>query len=81
MPIISELFMTIVQLNGRDAVALIDYGAAGNMLSPLFANLAEIKTDKDTPKVSVTIADGTKRTCAGTAMAVPLWGNWVKHSR
>jgi hypothetical protein len=72
MPAISEHFTTIVQLNGRDAVALIDCGATENMLSPLFANLAEIKTDRDKPKVSITIADGTTRTCAGTAMAVPL---------
>jgi hypothetical protein len=61
-----------VQINGNDVVALINSGATCDMLPPLFANLVGISTDLSDPIVSVTIADGTEHSCAGTAMAVPL---------
>jgi hypothetical protein len=72
LPAISEHFTTIVQVNGHDAVALIDSGATGNMMSPLFASLADVTPSTEMSEVSMTVADGSKHPCAGTAMGLPL---------
>jgi hypothetical protein len=72
MPEIAQHFTTIIQVNGRDAVALIDSGATGNMLSPLFASLADISPTQDSSPMAATIADGSSHTCAGTAMSVSV---------
>jgi hypothetical protein len=61
-----------VQIDGNDAVVLIDSNATGNMLSPLFANLAGILTDLSDPGISITVTDGMERLCAGSVKAVPL---------
>jgi hypothetical protein len=58
LPVISEHFTTTVQVNGRDAVALIDTGANGNMMSPLFASVAEVSPKMSRQNISVTVADG-----------------------
>jgi hypothetical protein len=72
MPHIAHYFTTIVQVNGCDAVALIDSGATGNMLSPLCAKLANVKTVREQTPVTVTIADNSQHNCAGIAMSVAL---------
>jgi hypothetical protein len=69
---IAQHFTTIILVNGRDAVALIDNGAMGNMLSPLFASLADIAPDQDSSLMAVTIAGGSSHTFAGTAMSVSV---------
>jgi hypothetical protein len=72
LPAISEHFTTTVQVNGRDAVALIDTGATGNMMSPLFASLAEVSQKMSRQNISVTVADGGQHSCTRVAMDVPL---------
>jgi hypothetical protein len=72
MPVIAQHFTTIIQVNGRDAVALIDSGAIVNMLSPLFASLADISPTQDSSPMAVTVDDGSSHTCAGTTMSVSV---------
>jgi predicted aspartyl protease len=72
VPEIALHFTTIIKVNGRDAVALIDSGAMGDMLSSLFASLANIAPDHNSSPMAVTIADGSSHTCAGTAMSVSV---------
>ncbi len=54
------------------ALALIDTGATGNMMSPLAASLYQVKVTEGPQEVAVTVADGSSHACPKVALDVPL---------
>ena len=71
-PGVAAPFTVPVSINGRFAVALIDSGATGNMMSPLAASLYRVAVTKGAHDTAVTVADGSRHACGSVALDVPL---------
>ena len=71
-PGVAAPFTVPVSINGRFALALIDTGATGIMMSPLAASLYHVKVTEGPQEIAVTVADGSSHACARVALDVPL---------